>query len=1479
MAMMHRRRSGLAILTLFLGICFPIRATFSPTNTAALISTTLPESAAPLSGPFATPLTAALIDQKSAAEWVDGAERPLANPNALRQVVWTQNGPAQGAALTFGLSNQPGIRHLRLGFTLPIEIGSVLVRGGGRLSVLRAGAAYPGNLADDSEWLPAHRIAGRLESSEQVGSENYALWVLPPGTRPRALRFSYDAAPTDSKYAGTLGGVYLLPSRLANLAPEAAIAVSAGTANAPRLIDEQYNAWAAWDNGLEFSHPVTAAAPEWIVLTWPGPVTLHGLAALWAGFNAAEVQIFAGPQNINPLAAPEADWHSIGDTFTFTNQYPRPLGVDWLDFGKTVQTRAVRLRITAPTNESRHPHLVGHTRNGNRVWLGELMALSPLGASDLQSAALPAAASTVPQPPIPIRFNLATPGFVTLVIDDANGNRVRNLVSDRWFEAGANTVWWDGTDDLSRNPDAAEHGVYLIPTHFVAPGSYRVRGIVHQAIDLRYEFSIYNAGHPAWETADTRGGWLTNHTPPSAVLFLPPEKAPGGKPLVYIGSYVSEGGAGLAWVDLDGNKQGGRGWVGGNWTAAQVLARDTGAHANPEIYAYAGATWGDDKASGAALTRATIRVTGLTNRGDKPVLQYSFDLGADPKTQSIARPLWARQIGGLAVHDNVLAVSLAMQNQLLFADATDGRVMGTISVDHPAGLAFESRGSLLVLSGSRLLRFRMPASMAAFNPKQLAAPDEVIREGLKDPYGITQDDESQIYIGNRGDSNQVKVFSAEGKFLRAIGQAGPLQKGKYDPLHMNNPRGLAIDSNRHLWAAEEDLLPKRVSVWSLDGKLLKAFYGPSHYGGGGTLDPQDKTLYYYAGMELKLDWAAGTDALASILYRNSDDSLPLPRGGAPSSAVYANGHRYFTNAFSSFETHGVTIAMIYLDTAGTLRPVAALGRANDWSLLRGDAFRALWPAGADPANSQPRDSVLFTWSDLNGNGKVDADEVRFAPPPASSHSGQTAGAITVMPDMAMIDSDAAGKVMRFTPKFTAEGIPTYDLNTGKAVADGAQVQYSDGGGQVLYSQQATVMTTAPLPFSSQGIGGVDGQNHRWSYPSLWPGLHPSHSAPVPEQSGELIGTTRLLGGFVSPPGSEAGPLWAINGNLGDAYLFTADGFFVTQLFQDMRTGKLWNMPSAQRNMRLNDLSLGGENFFPSLTQTPDGKVYMVDGSRTSLVRIDGLETLRRIPPIPLAVTGSDLDKAQAWMKQSESARQQTAGAKSLEVTIRSGAAPALKDLIAQLETANWADVDHRIDQIGWFSKPNEVAAAVTIAGGRLFAAFRTNEPKLLINSGALANAPFKTGSALDLMIGADPTANPSREAPVAGDQRLLVYQVAGKTTALLYRAIVPGSAQRVPFSSPDRTVTFDEVGDVSNQVELWSSGGSYAFSIPLEALGLKAAAGERIKADIGILRGDGKQTLQRVYWSNKATGITSDVPSEAALTPNLWGEWVFKAAQ
>ena len=76
------------------------------------------------------------------------------------------------------------------------------------------------------------------------------------------------------------------------------------------------------------------------------------------------------------------------------------------------------------------------------------------------------------------------------------------------------------------------------------------------------------------------------------------------------------------------------------------------------------------------------------------------------------------------------------------------------------------------------------------------------------------------------------------------------------------------------------------------------------------------------------------------------------------------------------------------------------------------------------------------------------------------------------------------------------------------------------------------------------------------------------------------------------------------------------------------------------------------NFWPSITQTADGEVYLVDGARTSMVRIDRLDTIRRIPPVPVRVTAEDLEASQAWVLAAESQRQKDQGRVALTVALR-----------------------------------------------------------------------------------------------------------------------------------------------------------------------------------------------------------------------------------
>jgi hypothetical protein len=1437
---------------------------------------------------FHTPVRASDFDPAAGAQWVDGAEQAMpaekGQSSAIgpQAVFWTREAPpVEGnRGVYFGDTKSAGVRHLRVGFKMPIPIGAVVVRGGGQLSVLKASATYPGNLGDDSQWMAAQRIVAGQISRQEAGPEDYAVWVLPPGTATRALRFTHEAGITDHSYAGWLGGAMVLSERVVNVAPQAVAGASGNDEAAGRIVNESNDGtWKTWDNGKEGAAEVVSPEhPQWLMLVWPRPTPLSALGALWAGFAAGEVQVFAGNSAANPVDAPESDWHTVQTFDRLENQYPRTLGMNWIDMSPSVTARAIRLRITRATVES-HGHLQGKTFGGRRIWLGELLALRPLGDSDLAEALPPAATGDRPHPPIAIRFSLPLAGRVTLVIEDAAGKRVRNLVSDTAFPAGENVAWWDGLDDLGRDAEEARHGIYATPGQFVAPGEYRVRGLVHQGIDLRYEFSIYNAGNPAWETADTSGGWLTNHTPPMAALFVPADKLPAdkgmadaGKGLVFIGSYVSEGGAGLAWVDLAGKKRGGRGWVGGNWTAAPYLARDAGASAVPGDYAYVASAWDiDSEHKTKGPKQGEIRVTALSLKGDRPVIKYLFEPAGGINSHGDQQ--WKDQIAGLAVHDGRVVVSMAARGELLVIDAKTGAALGVVPLESPRGVAFDASGRLLVLQGRQLCRYALEAKESR---PALTGKTVIIADGLEDPQHVIVDESGRFLVTDRGASQQVKIFSPDGKFLSAIGHAGPLRAGPYDPLHMQNPAGLTLDGDGHLWVTEADYFPKRVSVWTLDGKLLKALYGPAEYGGGGTLDPRDKTRFFLHGMEFKLDWDKGTDQLARVFYRPDTSGGVIPDGhaadGLPETPLYLNGQRYFTNCYNCNPTGGSAIAMLWIDRDGLAAPVAAMGRASDWSIFKDDAYKSRLPKGIDLTGDSYRNPCMFAWSDLNGDGKVEPDEVTFL---------KAAGdGITVMPDLSFVAARIDEKAVRFAPvKFTAAGVPVYGpLDGGEVLSDKAQHPTSSGGDQVLVAPDGSaVLTVAPGPFAPQSMGGTSHGQARWSYPSVWPGLHASHESAVPTFPGELVGTTRLLGSFVTPGGgSDAGPLWAINGNQGNAYVFTADGLFVAQLFQDVRQGVPWSMPAAQRGMLLNDVSLHDENFWPSITQTADGKIYLVDGGRVSLVRVDGLESIRRLPEQTLKVSEQDLLAAHAYFQQSELARQRETYSRTLKVAIRP-TPPRVDGSLDDWAGADWATIDKR-GTAAYFnsnSKPYDVSAALCVSGGRLYAAFRTGDAKLLENSGETENALFKTGGALDLMIGADANAAANRAKPVEHDVRLLVALVKGKPRALLYRPVVPGTKEPVPFAAPWHAISIDRVDDVTADVQLAGADGNYELSIPLATLSLSPAPGQTIRGDVGILRGNGFQTLQRVYWNNKATAIVSDVPSEAELTPALWGKWQF----
>ena len=166
------------------------------------------------------------------------------------------------------------------------------------------------------------------------------------------------------------------------------------------------------------------------------------------------------------------------------------------------------------------------------------------------------------------------------------------------------------------------------------------------------------------------------------------------------------------------------------------------------------------------------------------------------------------------------------------------------------------------------------------------------------------------------------------------------------------------------------------------------------------------------------------------------------------------------------------------------------------------------------------------------------------------------------------------------------------------------------------------------------------------------------------------------------------------------------------------------------------------------------------------------------------------------------------------------------------------------------------------------------------NTGTQWDRLFKTGASVDLQLALDPAAPEDRRAPVAGDQRLLLTLMGEQPAAVLYQAVIPGTPEDQAWRavSPVAEVSFDRVTRLDG-VRLAHArtsddrGYLVEAAIPLKSFGLKIQPNLRLKLDWGILASgrDGNEVLRRLYWSNKATGVIADAPSEARLHPNLWG--------
>jgi hypothetical protein len=1044
-----------------------------------------------------------------------------------------------------------------------------------------------------------------------------------------------------------------------------------------------------------------------------------------------------------------------------------------------------------------------------------------------------AAQSVVSGVGIPVLFRLDQPGFVTLVIEDPKGHRIRNLIAETRLPAGENTVYWDGYHDGIRKSQGD------LVRHRVLPGRYHLRGLAHDGITMCYEMSV-DSGIPPWPTKDGSGGWLADHTPPADVLYLPKGVSPPngkGRAHFLVGSSSGEAGSEFVWLEGEGRRVFG---INDGFWGGTHLAHDLGANPAPDYYAYVFESGQRD------ADNFTLEVRGFRLDGNplESVIKY-------PRPQSLKTLKGNEAYGsdGLAVYDGQLVFAVTMLNKLIFADARQKKVIGEADLASPRSPMFDRQGRLFVISEGKVKRYRIAAGRARLDGEQT-----LITEGLDDPRRLVVDDRGNLYVSDWAKSHQIKVFNAKGEHLRTIGKPGGPQIGPYVEERMAHPCGFAIDSRGWIWVAEGDF-PKRISIWKTGGDFIKALYGPEKYGGGGALDPRDKTRFYYDeggnGIEFALDWDTGTSKVKSVFWR--PDLMPefetMPAGPAPERAFYAGGHQYLVNSYNGVLRFNQDrdVGIWRMDADGIARPVAMIGNAADlvhpiwgWPMRNRDAIVKLW-------EDQKPENVLFVWCDHDGDHVAQPGEIQWAAEDHSSSPQHGIGGIGLEP---LVHPDLSFTTAFGTrvppPQFDPRGVPLYDLRQRIAVGDRQELR-----SQLIVGDWALTHEDSDGSWVGFDLRG----GKRCRYPAT-----PEEQIGGP---GAMVAPTRLLGPAVTPRAGQAGPLVAINGEMGAIFLLTMDGLCIQTLGGDARLLPPVSERNPKRNWRLPDLTFQQEHFHPTLTQTADGAIYLVAGfQQGTLLRLEGWDEIHRWDFGELRVREQDL----AGLPATSVKPSRKQGRPTLTVEIRSRGPQIDGDLADWPGHAQWIRVDDR------------ATAAVTVDGQNLYVAYRTDDPRALENAGRDHRYIFKSGGALDLMLGTDPEARHDRHALAPGALRLLVARVEGRTTAVLYRGFAPDApkTETVLFESPVGRVVFDQVRQVGGTVRLAQLGGNYEFSIPLRVLGLRPSVGMEILADVGILRGREGRTTQRAYWSNQDTTLVSDPPSEARLQPGNWGLWRFR---
>lgn len=1032
-------------------------------------------------------------------------------------------------------------------------------------------------------------------------------------------------------------------------------------------------------------------------------------------------------------------------------------------------------------------------------------------------------AGVKPQGTIPLRVEVPSDAVsFSLVIDDANGMRVRNLISnaavadyavEKKGDATVLEVLWDGHAD---GPWSVERESYVGDT--VAAGAYTLRGIYHKGIGVRHAGSFGNPGTPPWPTAEGTGEWMCDHSVAHDAAVVPSHSKAKGR--VFFCANGGEVGDSVIALGIDGRKV----W-GWHMNAASMVDRVAA----------------DDKYLYVTLFQE--------HRGSSTVLKLDADNGRRVPFGTNDCLKFSRRIKGVTALNGKLALCVGGKPAFILNRDTGDTMVDKIGWSDTLRMNFTPEGDLVTMNRTEV--FRWYAADGAV--RKLTIPGASFR-----PTAFWIAEDGRFYVSD-WDSQTIRVFSnadTNMQELAVVGEPGGREPGPFNPRRMTRPWAVAVenrpDGKQYLYCVESGENPRRTAVWDITGLPGK---------------PAAIVRDYCNGVGFMGTWGGisddvpGLGMLQGVLY-----DVDLTKPGYTPTYVLPGAHRrfilvphngyHFLSSVSGTEREYYTIAIdkvkmephnfIFMRKGAEWKPVAFVGYA---AAAARNGFPPLTGKGG-----------LAFWSDLNGDGEKQAEEVSQADAlPPSAEEG-----VRCERDLAWY---YGGNAIR-PERFTETGIPVYSSNSIQRLPADAGKAGNQGQWPALRKTRFGYVkeTSGRLPDTLQtrnGYNEIQGFDTngvtRWRYPACWPREEGMYAAPE-ARPGLILGSLRISG--TADMGGHS--IVAVRGYNGQEYLLRDDGLYVGELFTDYREAE--GMPEGANvvGKPVDKTTMGPDPSNGTFTRQRDGKVRLCHGyTDVRIAEVVGLDTVADIAPKPLQLTEEQLKTCAAFVPTPLEKLP-----KVTQWTIPKGG-PFDADAVA-------FDKDAMLLAAG---QKEFARVLMRYDEKNLYVAWQVRDRTPFVNRGHAPEMAFKTGDCVGLLCAAGSGGGDRKR---RGGIRILITRFEDRIVAVKMRAGGKPTAefhfQKTPYHKT-WTGDFRHLAvepSVTASVKPMDGGYVVTAALPWATLECAPAAGAEFAGDVEAIFGTDYTThhVQRVVrWADKETTYLTDTCMEAEGHPARWGTW------